>query len=86
MNRETLKNALAKHIIVNNLPFLHVENESLFYIGRLVNPNAVKFIIKADAISDHFVSKYLSIKNDVAMAMLSDSVKVLNFLRLDFSK
>lgn len=79
LNSESLKTACARHLVLENLPFVHVESQSFLDIVGLLNPAAVKMMVKADAMADHVVKMYTSIKEDVRNAMCDPSVPVINF-------
>ena len=44
LNKETLKDALATHIVVENLPFTYVESQTFLDIVKLLNPEAVQLV------------------------------------------
>ena len=44
LNKKTLKDALATHIVVENLPFTYVESQTFLDIVKLLNPEAVQLV------------------------------------------
>ena len=63
LNAENLKDALAKLIIAQNLPFTHVESETFLELIKLLNPDAERLMVKADAIRDYIMRKSLQIQD-----------------------
>ena len=78
LNKETLKDALATHIVVENLPFTYVESQTFLDIVKLLNPEAVQLMVKADAISDHVIKMYGGLKGKLAQVMCDEDVAAIN--------
>ena len=78
MNRDALKDAMAKHIVRENLPFMYIESETLMELIALLNPEAVDLMVKADAITLHIVRMYQEIKEEVRLAMTDDTILAIN--------
>ncbi len=69
----------ARHIFLQNLPFVHVKSKSFLDIVGLLNPIAVKMTVKANAIADHVIKMCMAVKEDVRNAMCDPGVPVINF-------
>ena len=78
LNAENLKDALAKLIIAQNLPFTHVESETFLELIKLLNPDAERLMVKADAIRDYIMRKSLQIRDTVKKELASEEVIAVN--------
>jgi hypothetical protein len=62
LDREVLKEAIAKFLVSQNLSFQTVESESFIELLDLCNPVAANLLVKADALIDFVMKKYLESK------------------------
>jgi hypothetical protein len=74
LNRDALKDAMAKHIVRENLSFMYIESETLMELIALLNPEAVDLMVKDDAITIHIVRLYQEMKEEVRLAMTDDRI------------
>ena len=63
---------------MENLPFTYIESQTFLDIVKLLNPQAIPLIVKADAITDHIIKMYSGVKNKIAQAMGDDGVAAIN--------
>jgi hypothetical protein len=78
LSKESLKDALATHIVVENLPFTYVESRTFLDIVKLLNPEAVNLMVKADAMTDNVIRMYGGLKTKLAQAMCDENVTAIN--------
>ena len=58
LDGESLKAAVGKLIVTQNLPFLIVEAESFIELLKLCNPSVEKLLFKADTLTEHVMKIY----------------------------
>lgn len=73
---ESLKNAMEKLIISNNLPLKFVESEALLKLVKLLNPTALGVMVKVDAITDHVIKMYYHRNDQLKASLAEDAVSI----------
>jgi hypothetical protein len=72
LNADSLKHAMTLLVINENLPFTHIESESLLNVVKLLNPLGVELMVKADALCDHVMRLYFQVRTEVKQLMEED--------------
>ena len=73
-----MKDVFAIHIVVQNLPFTYIECQTLLGVVKLLNPEAVQLMVKADAMADHVIKMYGGIRSELRVALSDPSLLVIN--------